>query len=169
MPKSKQPQTTALPCVIQQKALAHPVAASIREATRGRPGQPTKRNDAVVEEILDRIANGEALINICQDDHLPGYSTFNRWCREDRALLEMVDVAYEFHARTMDDMADSILSGGIGSTGDFRRDEARVGHLRYRLGKLNRRFQDKQQIDIVQFKPVILDQGIIQGDGGDGV
>ena len=125
------------------------VAGEMKQATRARPGQPTKRTPEVVDEILDRIACGEALVNICQDDHLPGYSTFNRWQREDRDLLEQVDIAYEFHARTLDDIADNWLAGGPGSTGDFRRDEARVGHLRYRLGKLNRRrFGDRQQVDL---------------------
>lgn len=152
-----------------QQALANPVAEAIKLATRARPGQPTKRTPEVVEEILDRIACGEALHAICQDEHLPGYSTFNRWCREDAELLTEVDIAYEFHARTMDDMADSILAGGPGSTGEFRRDEARVGHLRYRLGKLNRRFREKQQIDVVQHQPVILDWNVIEGEGGDGV
>jgi hypothetical protein len=73
---------------------------------------------------------------VCQDPALPGYSTFNRWCREDPALLEQVDLAYEFHARTMDDVADDILAGGVCSTGNFLRDKERVAHLRWRLGKL---------------------------------
>jgi hypothetical protein len=167
--KTKQSQSKILPCVAQQQALTSPVNDAIKLATRARPGQPTVRTPAVIEEILDRIACGEALHAVCQDDHLPGYSTFNRWCREDYELLFEVDIAYEFHARTMDDFADSILSGGPGSTGDFRRDEARVGHLRYRLGKLNRRFRDKVQMDIVQHQPVILDMGVIEGEGGDGV
>jgi hypothetical protein len=167
--KQSHPNTGLATVVQQQQALAHPVAQAVKAATRPRAGQPTKRTDEVVEEILDRIANGESLINICQDDHLPGYSTFNRWQREDPELLSMVDVAYQFHARTMDDMADSILCGGIGSTGDFKRDEARVGHLRYRLGKLNRRFAEKQQIDVIHHEPVIIDMQIIEGPGGDGV
>lgn len=163
MANTKQSPSKPLPCVVQQQALASPVAESIRQATRGRPGQPTKRTCAVVDEILDRIACGEALINICQDDNLPGYSTFNRWCREDADLLAQVDVAYEFHARTMDDMADSILSGGVGSTGDFRRDEARVGHLRYRLGKLNRRFRDKVQHDVTVQDPFVFEGWMLPG------
>lgn len=153
-----------------QMALSGPVATSIKTATRGRPGQPTKRTPAVVDEILDRIACGEALVNICQDEHLPGYSTFNRWCREDAALLAQVDVAYEFHARTMDDIADSILAGGVGSTGDFRRDEARVGHLRYRLGKLNRRrFGEKVQVEHTVQEPFIIEGTLLDSGEDDGV
>jgi hypothetical protein len=137
--------------VVHQAAYAvetHKTAVEVREATRAKMGQPTVRTPEKVEEILDRIACGEALVNICQDPHLPGYSTFNRWQRDDPELLRQVDIAYEFHARTMDDLADGILAGGVGSTGDFKRDEARVAHLRYRLGKLNRRrFGDKVQVE----------------------
>ncbi len=83
--------------------------------------------------------------------------------------MAMVDVAYEFHARTLDDLADDILSEGVASTGDFQRDKERVAHLRWRLGKLNRRFREKAQVDIVQHQPVILDWNSIVGEGGDGV
>ena len=142
-----------------------PVAQAITLATRARPGQPTVRTDEMVIEILDRVACGEALLNVCQDDHLCGYSTFNGWCRKDRELQAAIDLAYEYHARTMDDMADSILAGGIGSTGDFRRDEARVGHLRWRLGKLNARFRDKQQIDVVNHQVFVMPTDVIDGEG----
>ncbi|WBH16495.1 hypothetical protein [Sphingomonas radiodurans] len=55
----------------------------IKEAVRARVGQLTKRNHAVVDEILHGIACGEVLVNGCRNPHLPGYSTFDRWCRED--------------------------------------------------------------------------------------
>lgn len=165
-------QTTAVspnPAVVQAQLM--PVMTNlIGQVVKARPGQPTKRTEAIVEEIVDRIADGESLIAICQDAHLPGYSTFNRWQRSDPELLEMVNIAYEFHARTLDDIADDMLAGGPTSCGDFRRDSERVAHLRWRLGKLNRRrFGEKMQVDVTQALPVILDLGIIEGEGGDGV
>lgn len=146
--KTKHSQSTLPAVQAEQMKLTGPVAQAIKTSTRARPGQPTIRTREVVEEILDRISCGEALLNICQDAHLPGYSTFNRWQREDAELLRQVDIAYEFHARTMDDMTDGILSGEVGSTGDFRRDEARVAHLRWRLAKLNRRkFAERLEVN----------------------
>lgn len=166
-PKSNHPLALTVAAQFEQVPIVNNV---IGQVTRARPGQPTKRTPEVVESILDRISCGESLLSVCQDPDLPGYSTFNRWCREDPELLEMVDIAYEFHARTMDDLADDILSGGPTSTGDFYRDKERVAHLRWRLGKLNRRrFGEKVQMDVVQHQPVILDIGVIEGDGGDGV
>lgn len=152
-----------------QSALMSPVQAQIAQATRGRPGQPTKRTPELIDRVLDQIADGQSLLSVCQADDMPGYSTFNRWCREDPELLAAVDVAYEFHARTLDDLADDILAGGVGSTGNLMRDKERAAHLRWRLGKLNRRFRDKAQLDIVQHQPVIIDWNTIEGDGGDGV
>lgn len=78
-------------------------------------------------------------------------------------------IAYEEHAETLDDLADDILSGGVASTGNIIRDKERVAHLRWRLGKLNRRFRDKVQVDHVQHQPVIIDWNTIEGEGGDGV
>lgn len=162
-------QLTTMTPAAAQSALMSPVQAQIEQATRSRPGQPTKRTPDLIETILDRIADGRSLLSICQADDMPGYSTFNRWCREDAALRAAVDVAYEFHARTLDDMADDILAGGIGSTGNLMRDKERAAHIRWRLGKLNRRFSDKVQMDVVQHQSVIIDWNTIEGEGGDGV
>jgi len=152
-----------------QAKLMSPVQAQIDLATRARPGQPTKRNPELINTILDKIACGRSLMSICSDDDMPGYSTFRGWMRNDSELREAVLLAYEEHAETLDDLADDMLSGGVASTGDFQRDKERVAHLRWRLGKLNRRFREKAQLDIVQMQPVILDMGTIEGEGGDGV
>lgn len=163
----KTKQTTPLTNVATVQVEMMPVVTNlIGKVTRARPGQPTKRTPEIVDEILDRIANGESLIAVCQDSHLPGYSTFNRWQREDPKLLELVDLAYEFHARTMDDIADDMLAGGPTSSGEFRRDEARVAHLRWRMGKLNRRrFGEKVQVDVVDHKVFVLPIDAIDGEG----
>jgi len=153
----------------RQVAMMSPVQAAIQQATRARPGQPTKRTPELIETILDQIACGRSLMSICAEDDMPGYSTVKGWMRVDPELRELVNFAYEEHADTMDDLADDILSGGIASTGDFYRDKERVAHLRWRLGKLNKKFRDKAQLDIVQHQPVILDLNTIEGEGGDGV
>lgn len=167
--KIKQTKSTLPAVVAQQAAMVPAMTNTIRQVTKAKVGQPTKRSKKVVDEILNRIADGESLLAICQDAHLPGYSTFNRWCREDPVLDEQVLEAYRWHARTIDDMIDDMLAGGPTSCGDFKRDTERAAHLRWRLGKLNRRFGDKQQIDVVTYEPVVLGEMILRGPGGDGV
>jgi len=172
MEKKTKRTTLALPVenpAVAQSAMMSPVQQAIDDATRPRPGQPTKRSDDLVNSILDKIACGRSLMSICGEEDMPGYSTFRRWMRDDPQLREAVYLAYEEHAETLDDLADDILSGGPTSTGNIIRDKERVSHLRWRLGKLNRRFREKQQIDIVQHQPVILDWTTIEGEGGDGV
>lgn len=168
--KTKQTSlTTTLNPSVEQSAMMSPVQSQIDNATRARPGQPTKRTPELVDIVLTRIACGRSLMSICGEDDMPGYSTFRYWMRHDPELREAVLIAYEEHAETLDDLADDILSGGIASTGNIVRDKERVAHLRWRLGKLNRRFRDKVQMDIVQHQPVIIDWNTIEGEGGDGV
>ena len=169
-------KTTQVPVVSKGNANAcqlvqMPIVTNlIAEVTRPRPGQPTLRNTHLIEEVIDRIACGQSLVAVCQDPTMPGYSTIMRWCQQDRELLAAIDEAYEWHARTLDDIADDMLAGGPTSTGDFRRDEARVAHMRWRLGKINRRrYGDKVQMDVVTHQPVIIDWNTIEGEGGDGV
>lgn len=166
-------QTTAnLPALstgAEQSAMMSPVQQQIDRATRPRAGQPTTRTPEIVDTVLGMIACGRSLMSICGQDDMPGYSTFRTWIRHDPELREAVLIAYEEHAETLDDLADDILSGGMFSTGNIIRDKERVAHLRWRLGKLNRRFRDKVQMDVIQHQPVILDLGTIMGEGGDGV
>lgn len=46
-------------------------------------GRPSKKTPEVVAEIINRLANGEALARICRDDHLPDFSTVWRWEDDD--------------------------------------------------------------------------------------
>jgi len=48
------------------------------------PGRPTDCTPEVVGEICGRLASGESLRHICQDDHLPETATIYRWVIEDR-------------------------------------------------------------------------------------
>lgn len=50
---------------------------------RGR-GRPTVYTEAIAAEICDRLAAGEPLRKICQDDHLPTDACIRYWVVEDR-------------------------------------------------------------------------------------
>ena len=149
-----------------------PVVTSIMdEATTPRPGQPTKRTEALVEEICVRLEMGQALLMICQKDHMPGYRTVMEWQRKDAALKARFNEAREDGAYALDDVAELIARKVPGySCGDYRYDDMLVGVLAQRKRYANRkRFGDRQQIEITTFEPVVLDGQILQGPGGDGV
>lgn len=42
-------------------------------------GRPTSYNKEIADEILLRLSKGEALIKICQDEHLPDDNTIYNW------------------------------------------------------------------------------------------
>lgn len=43
------------------------------------PGRPTVYSDQLINEICERIADGESLRTICADDDMPGKSTVFGW------------------------------------------------------------------------------------------
>ena len=47
-------------------------------------GRVSIYSDELAAEILDRMAGGEALNAICQDDNMPPIRTVRRWVVEDR-------------------------------------------------------------------------------------
>jgi hypothetical protein len=42
-------------------------------------GRPSSYTDEIADEICERIENGESLIKICEDDHMPNRRTVLRW------------------------------------------------------------------------------------------
>jgi hypothetical protein len=64
-------------------------------------GAPTVKYDqAIVDEILDRIGQGETLTTIVKDKHIPGLGTIYQWRRQYPAFLEA-------YTRARQDQADS--------------------------------------------------------------
>lgn len=61
--------------------------ARVAESRRGRKmAMEFDRN--IFDRILEDLANGRSLTNICKDDHTPSYSTFTTWITKDPDLFE---------------------------------------------------------------------------------
>jgi hypothetical protein len=163
-----------LPVVHTQTVMGQlvPVVTSITAgATRNRVGQPTKRTEAIIDEICLRLACGEALTMICNDPLMPGYRTVQTWKNKDSELQSRFNEAREEGTYVLDDIAELIARKHPDfATGDFRYDDLLVGVLAQRKRYANRkRFDDRQTVDVVHHQAVILDMGVIEGEGGDGV
>lgn len=63
-------------------------------------GRPVEYTDDIADEICWRIAHGEPLVRICQDDHLPHCATIYRW------LIRFPDFC-EMYTRAREDQADT--------------------------------------------------------------
>lgn len=71
-------------------------------------GRPSKFSQEVADAICERLANGETLTSICEDENLPAVSTVIKWT-QDKEKTEF----YEQYARAREigylRMADEIL------------------------------------------------------------
>ncbi len=52
-----------------------------------RTGRPTKYTDALADEICRRIAEGEMLMQIVRDEHMPERKTVYNWMNEHDGFL----------------------------------------------------------------------------------
>lgn len=90
------------------------------EGDRKSGGRPSSYSEAVAGEICDRIANGESLVQICRDGHLPNRRTVLRWMEADAVFAARCARAREVHADfAQDRMLDieiGVLDGQIDPT-----------------------------------------------------
>ena len=66
-----------------------------------------KKTQELCDEIIERIASGEPLRQICRDEHMPSFRVFYDWMRGDEDLSTRIARAREDGA---DAIADEILS-----------------------------------------------------------
>ena len=81
-------------------------------------GRPTEYTDKLAQEICTRIAAGESLRSICQDDHIPVKSTVLLWVVNDNhGFSDQYRVAREAaghsHADEALDLRHRVLTGEI--------------------------------------------------------
>lgn len=76
-------------------------------------GRPSIYTDELANEICERIANGESLIQICRDENMPSRETVRRWCDESSQFCGMYAHAREQQAHyfvdEMIEIADKVL------------------------------------------------------------
>lgn len=128
---------------------ARTIQADVVSGTKRKPGQPTKFTQPLWDEIIDRIACYENIIDICDDARMPSYMTVRGWYRTNPELKAQIEEAWVDASYLGHFVNDNILRQGSRSTGDFRRDEAIVANNRWFMGKTSRRlFGDKQTVDL---------------------
>jgi len=101
---SKSPAKPSKPKV-QAKGATAPAKAQ-NPAKKVPFGRPVEFTDAIADEICWRLAHGEPLVRICQDDHLPHCATIYRWLNRFPDFCDLYTRAREDQADTN---ADEIL------------------------------------------------------------
>jgi len=90
--------------------------------------RPREFNPALADDIIDRIANGEVLTDICDDRDMPLPGTFLRWVMDDPKLAEQ----YELAQRIGTDVSfDEIISEAWNN--DTQKGTLRVKALMFRV------------------------------------
>lgn len=81
-------------------------------------GRPTIYNEALAEEICERLSGGESLRSICRDERMPAKSAVLRWVvTPDHPFRDQYVHAREAagysHADEMVDLRHRVLSGDV--------------------------------------------------------
>jgi hypothetical protein len=88
--------------------------------------RPSKFTQAVANEICNRIAAGESLRRICDDDHLPTRASVHTWLldADHKPFLDQYEAACDIRAENMADELNEIADD---STNDFMERESKDG------------------------------------------
>jgi hypothetical protein len=89
-------------------------------------GRPTKLTEAVRAEILDRIAMGETLREICRDAHMPNRLAVFRRVRDDIEFRDQYVRAKEFQLEVMEDDLIDIADNGTNDWIERRKQNGEV-------------------------------------------
>jgi hypothetical protein len=109
--------------------------------------RPSVYTPEIAEEICRRIAEGESLVRICEDDHMPGRTAVTMWIIDDRegfannyARARMAQAVH--YAEEIVQIADQK------DPEDVARDRLRVDTRKWYLSKvLPKIFGDKLDLD----------------------
>lgn len=108
------------------------------EAAPAKPfGRPSEYTEALAEEICSRIIQGEPLVRICRDDHMPHVVTVYRWLSRFNNFRNMYTQAKEEQADTLaeeiQDIADQMPMEKTDGNGNTSFDAAYINWMRLRV------------------------------------
>ena len=100
-------------------------------------GRPTDYSQELINEICDRIANGEPLVRICREEAMPNVVTVYRWLNKHPEFSNLYakakDAAADTLAEEIQDIADSIPMETTDKEGNTRFDPAYINWMRLRV------------------------------------
>lgn len=108
-------------------------------------GRPTLRTPELEEELLDRLAQGETLIEICRDDHMPQRTVVWDWCMKDEKFN---DRYVQARMRQQESFADQIIIDAK----DSSRDRLTIEHYDPRTGKKVREEQRGDTVPVLRHR-----------------
>lgn len=142
------------------RAKAEPQAGGSTDSVPRRRGRPSIYSDSIADEICRRLSEGEALIAICRDEHMPGESTVRGWVTDDHVgfaarYARARDLGLERMAEETVEIADDsgldvvMTADGPRADGEVvQRAKLRVDTRKWLLSKLApKRYGDRLQVE----------------------
>src|SRR5438270_13579414 len=99
-------------------------------------GRPKELTNEAIAEILTRIAHGESVNKITQDDHLPSYRTFFRALLEDEDLRKGYSFVTQVREQRLFDQIIEIADSA-GTAEDAQIAKVQIDARRWTLSKMN--------------------------------
>lgn len=96
-------------------------------------GRPTLYSLETADVILERLANGESMVQICASDEMPGLRTVMRWAKDNDDFGTEYAQAREAQAEVMD---DKILTAADGAKADPQAARVQIDAYKWRAAKL---------------------------------
>jgi hypothetical protein len=104
-------------------------------------GRPTLYSPEIADAILERLANGESMVQICSDAKMPGLRTVMRWAVDNDDFGTEYARAREAQAEVMD---DKILTAAETAKADPQAARVQIEAYKWRAAKLApKRFGDR--------------------------
>jgi len=119
------PVTSGLPSTDAGEQRTHDAAAASRYRRLEPRGRPTAYSTEIAERILDGLAHGRTMLDICDDEGMPTSRTVHSWVTEDR---EGFRTHYHLARETgCHRLADEILAIADDSRNDWVRRRIQAG------------------------------------------
>ena len=99
-------------------------------------GRPKELTNEAIAEILTRIAHGESVNKITQDDHLPSYRTFFRALLEDEDLRKGYSFVTQVREQRLFDQIIEIADSA-GTAEDAQIAKVQIDARKWALSKMN--------------------------------
>lgn len=118
---------------------------AIIETEHRKQGRPSGYTQAIADEIVDRITEGETLADICRDDHMPGYRTVFDWEEKHPDFSANITRARKYGYDQIANGTRRVARGvpGSGTTNDVQRDKLIIETDLKLLAKWDKRYGDK--------------------------
>jgi hypothetical protein len=129
--------------------------------------RPSSYTPEIASEICDRMIEGESVLKICADDHMPARVTVYKWIESNAAFRQQYNYAREAQAHyyadlirdvAFDDSGDFFVEDGRTVTDHARVQRARlkVDTLKWIAARFNRAYSDKPAIEAAEPQQLVI-------------